>query len=133
MSHLADRLRAIGFHVFIVPEAATIVITGGGLWQDYKDLSSDQSLCFEGALMKTKMALEDAFFAIAQATGEPSIILCDRGTMDTSAYVPQRAWEVLMDEHGWNTHNLRDRRYDAVLHLVTAAIGAEQYYTTENN
>lgn len=25
------------------------------------------------------------------------------------------------------------RRYDAVVHLVTAAIGAEKFYTTENN
>lgn len=24
-------------------------------------------------------------------------------------------------------------RYDAIIHLVTAAIGAEKYYTTENN
>jgi len=29
--------------------------------------------------------------------------------------------------------NLRDRRYDAVIHLVSAAIGAEKFYTTENN
>jgi CYTH domain-containing protein len=28
---------------------------------------------------------------------------------------------------------LRDRRYEAVLHLVTAADGAEAFYTTENN
>jgi hypothetical protein len=27
----------------------------------------------------------------------------------------------------------RDKRYDAVIHLVSAAIGAEKYYTTENN
>jgi hypothetical protein len=24
-------------------------------------------------------------------------------------------------------------RYDTIIHLVTAAIGAEKYYTTENN
>lgn len=29
------------------------------------------------------------------------------------------------------THSFR--RYDAVIHLVSAAIGAEKYYTTENN
>jgi hypothetical protein len=28
---------------------------------------------------------------------------------------------------------LRDHRYDAVVHLVTAAIGAEKFYTTANN
>jgi hypothetical protein len=28
---------------------------------------------------------------------------------------------------------LRDKRYDVVLHLVTAADGAEKFYTLENN
>lgn len=34
--------------------------------------------------MKTKIALEDAFYALAEASGEPSVIICDRGTMDTA-------------------------------------------------
>lgn len=130
---LSDRLRSLGFRVFIVPEAATIVITGGGIWKDYREMTADQALAFEGNLMKTKMALEDAFHSIAEASGEPSVIICDRGTMDTSAYLPSGSWEVLLDEYGWNVMNLRDRRYDAVFHLVSAAIGAEKYYTTENN
>lgn len=53
--------------------------------------------------------------------------------MDTAAYLSQEAWEVLCDEFNWNVMDLRDRRYDAVIHLVTAAIGASKYYTTENN
>ena len=28
---------------------------------------------------------------------------------------------------------LRDKRYDVVVHMVTAAHGAETFYTTENN
>lgn len=28
---------------------------------------------------------------------------------------------------------LRDRRYEAVIHLVTAAQGAEEFYTNSNN
>jgi len=83
--------------------------------------------------MKTKIALEDAFYSIAKATNEPCVILCDRGTMDTAAYLPRESWEVLLDTFNWNMMTLRDRRYDAVLHLVTSAIGAEKYYTTENN
>lgn len=37
-----------GFRVFNVPEAATIVITGGGMWKDYKEMTPDQQLAFEG-------------------------------------------------------------------------------------
>jgi hypothetical protein len=28
---------------------------------------------------------------------------------------------------------LRDRRYEAVIHMMTAAEGAEEFYTGENN
>eukprot|EP01114_Cavostelium_apophysatum_P022054 TRINITY_DN7854_c0_g1_i1.p2 TRINITY_DN7854_c0_g1~~TRINITY_DN7854_c0_g1_i1.p2 ORF type:complete len:499 (-),score=97.37 TRINITY_DN7854_c0_g1_i1:1555-3051(-) len=133
LSLISDRLRNLGFRVFVVPEAATVVITGGGIWKDMSSMSSDQQLAFEGSLMKTKMALEDAFYSLAEATNEPSVIICDRGTMDTAAYLPQASWEVLLHEFSWNMMNLRDRRYDAVIHLVSAAIGAEKYYTTENN
>jgi hypothetical protein len=38
-----------------------------------------------------------------------------------------------LDETGWSTIQLRDRRYDAVIHLVTCADGAEEFYTSENN
>jgi hypothetical protein len=34
-----------------------------------RDMTPDQALAFEGNLMKTKMALEDAFASIAEATG----------------------------------------------------------------
>lgn len=38
-----------------------------------------------------------------------------------------------MDETGWSTIQLRDRRYEAIIHMVTAADGAAQFYTQENN
>jgi len=47
--------------------------------------------------------------------------------------VTEDQWNLLMEENHWKVVDLRDRRYDAVIHLVTAAIGAEQFYTTENN
>ena len=33
----------------------------------------------------------------------------------------------------WNEVDLRDNRYDQIIHLVTAANGAEQFYSLENN
>jgi hypothetical protein len=53
--------------------------------------------------------------------------------MDPYAYMNEATWQVVLDEEGWNTVVLRDRRYDAVIHLVTAADGAESFYTLENN
>lgn len=79
------------------------------------------------------MSLEDVFLEIAISQDIPTIIFCDRGVMDGSAYTQENIWQALLDETGWSTIQLRDRRYEAVIHMVTAADGAEQFYTQENN
>ena len=53
--------------------------------------------------------------------------------MDGMAYTSQQVWQALLDETGWSTIQLRDRRYEAVVHLVTAADGAAKFYTGDNN
>ena len=61
---------------------------------------------------------------IALNCNEPSIVLMDRGLMDSLGYVGQEVWERILDKTGWSNIELRDNRYDAVIHLVTAADGA---------
>jgi CYTH domain-containing protein len=130
LSAITDRLQGLGFQVYRVPEAATILL-GGGV--SLGGVSAAQLLGFQGELLRVMMALESGFHAIAAGTGRPSVLLCDRGTMDASAYLPPDAWTALLNEHDWTVVGLRDRRYEAVIHLVTAADGAERFYTTENN
>lgn len=36
-----------------------------------------------------------------------------------------------MAENGWNSVELRDNRYNQIIHMVSAAVGAEDFYTTE--
>ena len=79
------------------------------------------------------MSLEDIFIEIALESDHPTIILCDRGVMDGSAYTSENIWQALLDETGWSTIQLRDRRYEAVIHMVTSADGAQEFYTTANN
>ena len=79
------------------------------------------------------MVLEDIFIDIALNSDMRTIILCDRGVMDGSAYTDENLWQALLDETSWNTIQLRDRRYEVVIHMVTSADGAEEFYTGENN
>ena len=65
------------------------------------------------------MVLEDIFIDIALNSEMRTIILCDRGVMDGSAYTDDNLWQALLDETSWNTIQLRDRRYEAVIHMVT--------------
>ena len=79
------------------------------------------------------MVLEDIFIDIALNADQKTVIICDRGVMDGSAYTDENVWQALLDETAWNTIQLRDRRYEAVIHMVTAADGAEEFYTDQNN
>jgi CYTH domain-containing protein len=130
LSAITDRLQGLGFHVYRVPETATLLL-GGGI--GVREASPSQLVGIQAEMLRVMMALEDAFSAVARATGKPSILLCDRGTMDVSAYLPPAAWAALLNEYDWTVVGLRDRRYEGVIHLVTAADGAEAFYTTENN
>ena len=61
------------------------------------------------------------------------MLICDRGVMDGMAYTDENVWQTLLDETGWSTIHLRDKRYEAVIHMVTSADGAESFYTDANN
>ena len=66
-------------------------------------------------------------------TDKPVVILIDRGLLDGSAYVHQHEWQALMDDLNMNPVQMRELRYDAVLHLVTAADGAVPFYASLTN
>lgn len=74
------------------------------------------------------MHLEDTFSHIASSSEKPVIILCDRGVMDGSAYSDPRVWKEVLEEMDWKEESIRDHRYEAVIHMVTAALGAEEFY-----
>jgi CYTH domain-containing protein len=130
LSAISERMRGLGFDVYRIPETATLLL-GGGV--SVRDLSPAQLVGVQEGMLRVMMNMEDVFYSLARSTGRPALILCDRGTMDVSAYLPRGSWEALLDEQDWTVVGLRDRRYEAVIHLVTAADGAEAFYTTENN
>ena len=87
----------------------------------------------QGAVMDTQMTLENSVYNVLKARNKPAVVLSDRGTMDGSVYMSDAEWGRLMKEKQTDRVTLRDTRYDAVFHLVTAADGAEKFYTLANN
>lgn len=61
------------------------------------------------------------------------VLLIDRGLLDGSAYVSKENWQALLDDMGCNVAMLRDSRYDQIIHMVTAADGAENFYACLSN
>jgi CYTH domain-containing protein len=130
LARISERMHGLGFQVYCIPETATLLFSAG---VSIRDASPGQVVGIQEGILRVLMNLEDVFLDLARATGKPAIILCDRGTMDVSAYLSREAWAALLDENDWTAVGLRDKRYEAVIHLVTAADGAEKFYTTENN
>lgn len=130
MARIIEHFTGLGFQVFAIPEVPTMFSSAGVNY-----LTQNKSLFFEAekSTLNIQLALEDHFAQMAAECTKPVLIVCDRGTMDISAYVSPEVWQALTEEMGTNTVKLRDARYEAILHMVTAAAGAEQFYTNENN
>ena len=94
LSRMSNFLRDRGFHVYSVPEAATMLFANGAS-QFTADTDEDTAVQFQIVLMRLQMALEDTFTALAQASAKqrPCVLLCDRGTMDGSAYLSEEGWQ----------------------------------------
>ncbi len=125
IEHFSSR----GYKVFTIPEVPTIFLQAG---MDY--LTKNQDWFYEGekSTLEIQLAFEDHFTRMANTIDGPVVIICDRGALDISAYLSTEMWEKITGLCNVTTQQLRDR-YDAVLHLVSAADGAEQYYNTTSN
>ena len=126
---IIEHFSSLGFKVFTIPEVPTLFSQAG---MDY--LTDNQRFFYEGekATLEAQLLLEDKFMKMAEQVEEPAVVVCDRGTMDISAYLKPNVWEDIIDNIGTSAQQLIDR-YDAVLHLVSAADGAEKFYTTTTN
>jgi hypothetical protein len=88
----------------------------------------------QDTVMDIQIGLEDGFERLLRARGKPGVLLCDRGLMDGAAYMTHEEWSKLISKRDVDSvSELREGRYNAVYHMVTAAEGAEAFYTLENN
>jgi hypothetical protein len=75
--------------------------------------------------MRLQVVLEDSFLTIAHmVTDKEVVVLIDRGLLDGFAYTSPEIFQALCDDMNCNFTIMRDERYDAVIHMVTAADGA---------
>lgn len=129
MSWIQNAFTEMGYVVFFVPETATELISGGvAPWTLNTNL--DYQLC----QMKLQIHKEKVFEEAAEKiyNSDKILIVCDRGTIDNKAYMSDGEFKSALSKLQLNETELRDS-YDAVFHLVTAAKGAEKFYTLSNN
>ncbi len=128
MSWIQNAFTKMGYAVLFVDETATQLITGGAApWL------STSNRDFQLQLIQLQQAKEKAFTEIGKTMKQNKIlIVCDRAAMDNCAYMTEQEFGWVIKQINTSKIALRDQ-YDAVFHLVTAAKGAEKYYTLDNN
>ena len=128
MSWIQSNFTKLGYAVLFVPETATELITGGvAPW------TCGSNADYQKCQMKLQLEKEKIFEQGASTMPVSKVlIVCDRGALDNKAYMSTLDFAAVVSALGCNEVELRDS-YDAVFHMVTAAKGAEQFYTTANN
>ncbi len=133
-------LTARGFDVYTVPEVPTLLMNSGFPYPGMEPGQRELLFDFELQLFKMQLIFEDTVLHMAEQRDEkqtrrPSVIFFDRGLMDIKAYISNDIWEAILARKEVGSLTVEDvmARYDLVIHLVTAADGAEAFYTTANN
>ena len=128
LSWIQNAFNKLGYAVLFVPETATELISNGAApWNCVSNLD------YQRCQMRMQLDKERVYEQAARALkADKVLIVCDRGAMDNRAYMDESEFACLLEEFGTDEVQLRDT-YDAVFHMVSAAKGAEEFYTTENN
>ena len=127
LSWIQNEFTQKGYTVLFINESATEIINSGikkSVLKTKKD--------FQLAILRMQKAKEELYYEAASKMSNKVLIVCDRGTLDGKAYLPEVDFQYLMKVTNTNEIELRDN-YDAVFHLVSAAKGAKEYYKKETN
>lgn len=123
MGLLAAAFVGRGREVVLINECATELLAQG-ITPD----SCGSVLAFQRHVFDLQLEKEDRLSKMSNDT----VVLLDRGLMDNAGYLPDDELDMLLAERGMTRQDAY-ARYDAVVHLVTAAIGAETFFSHETN
>jgi len=128
MSWIQNAFTKMGYTVIFVPETATEVLTSG-----VTPVTCSTIDVFQTSLFRLQMEKERIYDSAAQGLKSDKVLMVlDRGIIDNMAYTSGEAFATQLAEYGLTETQARNR-YDAVFHLVTAAKGAEEYYSNATN
>jgi CYTH domain-containing protein/predicted ATPase len=128
LSYVPDKLQDYGIKAFVVPEVASDLINSG--FHPSNGISPKE---FQRQIMKHIIERENRWKDLATfMPGDNKVLLCDRGIMDGMAYVDRGVFQSILEDERYSIPEIRDQRYEAVIHLKTAADGAEEFYNLSN-
>jgi len=117
--------------VLTVPEIATMFFNQ--VWLVIWDSGVNVKI-FQKWLIEMQLNLEKIVRDIAESYKWKVLIILDRWLLDSKAYVDNpKVIDNILRANWTGESEVLSSRYDWVIHMVTAADWAEEYYTLENN
>lgn len=127
---IQQRLSNIGYKVILFSEVATEVMNSG------VSAVNAGPYNFQNALIKYILYRDRIYNELLQEVddsfADKVVILYDRGIMDGMAYCSKEEFNKILKNNNLSIDKVLGM-YDGVFHLVSAAIGAEEYYGNANN
>ena len=130
---IPKRLRDMGYGVVILREAAEEIFTSV-FPSDVRDIREvlekypEKFYAMEEQIFLEIMAKLKIRRNLAEICGDKkTVIFLDRGPMDALAYMPSERFFEFVKRNGYSVSDTRDSS-DGVVHLVTTADGAEEFY-----
>lgn len=118
-----------GWKVIIIPETATELISGFGIKPFGNCVSMEQ---FQYFVISDQLHKEQLALGAAQLVPEEKVLIVyDRAVLDDKAYITDEQFEHVLRHFGKTEEQILNG-YDAVLHLVSCAKGAEFAYNFGN-
>jgi len=132
--HLMRYYSERGIRVLCVPEMATLLFNSG--ISDLNTIRNEDPRAYasiQAQLLLMYQSMRTHYQALAEALAPTKVlILYDRGPCDSLAYMDRGMFFAILSENSFTLHDVRDS-YDLVVHMVTAADGAREHYTMDNN
>ena len=129
---IRKRLTENGIGLMVVPEIATLLFGAGVPRGIVASGTMDERIELQRRIMKIQIEIESSMINLAKTLNKPTVILCDRGVMDGKAFYNKQIWSTILSLEAWTDESLLNR-YCGIVHLVTAADGAESFYSASNN
>lgn len=118
-------------NVVCLPELASMTFKSG-IKIDPSSYSFEELVLFTKEFVAMQIRVEDYFEQLSRNNKGVTLMICDRGACDTFGYCSAEVRAKVLQELGLTFHDLSSKRYDMVLHLVSCANGAAQFYNNDN-
>ncbi len=134
---IAHMLRLRHIPVLTVPESFTLLINGGisapgEIGEIVRADGTDNCAFQEELFFNIRKMRKRAQMMAARMNTQPVVILYDRAELDALAFHNHNCFDALAATENTTIPDIRSS-YDAVMHLVTTADGAEEFYSDVTN